>query len=72
MPLGTEFKTACDADTGIMTYLDIQEGRDPTRLKKHAALHGVTTACVLRAGEAACDPGATICGDSWFSSVKVI
>jgi hypothetical protein len=70
-PLGTEFKTAVDADTGIMTYLEIQEGRDPMRCKQHAAELGVTSACVLRAAAAAFQPGATICGDSWFSSVKV-
>jgi hypothetical protein len=70
-PLGTEFKTAVDADTGMMTYMEIQEGRDPMRCKDHAAELGVTSACVLRAATTAFQPGATICGDSWFSSVKV-
>ena len=70
-PLGTEFKTAVDVDTGIMTYLEIQEGRDPMRAKEHAGELGVTSACVLRAAVAAVQPGATVCGDSWFSSVKV-
>ena len=31
---------------------------------------GATTACTLRMGEAACDKGDTLIGDSWFASVK--
>ena len=31
---------------------------------------GATTACTLRMGEAACDEGDTLIGDSWFASVK--
>ena len=70
-PLGTEFKASVDADIGIMIYMEIQEGKDPMRGKEHAPELGVTSACVLRAAAAAVQPGATICGDSWFSSVKV-
>ena len=70
-PLGTEFKAACDATTGIMMHLEIQEGRDAMRQKTHAADLGVTSACVQRIATEACAPGSTICGDSWFSSVKV-
>eukprot|EP00873_Tetraselmis_striata_P011764 jgi/Tetstr1/432028/TSEL_021502.t1 len=40
-PLGTEMKTVCDCDTGVMTYIEIQEGRDPMRVKPHAAGHGL-------------------------------
>ena len=31
---------------------------------------GATTACTLRIGEATCDEGDTLIGDSWFASVK--
>ena len=70
-PLGTEFKAAYDATTGIMMHLEIQEGRDAMRQKAHVADLGVTSACVQRIATSACAPGSTICGDSWFSSVKV-
>ena len=63
-PLGTEFKTAVDADTGIMIYMEIQEGKDPMRGKEHAPELGVTSACVLRVVATVVQPGATVCGDS--------
>eukprot|EP00873_Tetraselmis_striata_P011765 jgi/Tetstr1/432029/TSEL_021502.t2 len=70
-PLGTEMKTVCDCDTGVMTYIEIQEGRDPMRVKPHAAGHGVTTACVMRMVETCTSTDSTLLGDAWFGSVKV-
>jgi hypothetical protein len=32
-PLGKEFKTMCDADTGLMTWVEVQEGRTAMRHK---------------------------------------
>eukprot|EP00873_Tetraselmis_striata_P015222 jgi/Tetstr1/435486/TSEL_024391.t1 len=69
-PLGTEMKTVCDCDTGVMTYIEIQEGRDPMRVKPHAAEHGVTTACVMRMAETCTSTNSTLLGDAWFGSVK--
>eukprot|EP00873_Tetraselmis_striata_P019891 jgi/Tetstr1/440155/TSEL_028512.t2 len=69
-PLGTEMKTVCDCDTGVMTYIKIQEGRDPMRVKPHAAEHGVTTACMMRMAETCTSTDSTLLGDAWFGSVK--
>eukprot|EP00873_Tetraselmis_striata_P006595 jgi/Tetstr1/426859/TSEL_017073.t1 len=69
-PLGTEFKVVCDCSTGVMTHIEIHEGRDAMRQKPGADEHGVTTARVLRmAAEAATDTDATLLGDAWFGSV---
>eukprot|EP00873_Tetraselmis_striata_P029434 jgi/Tetstr1/449698/TSEL_036766.t1 len=35
-PLGTEGKTACESETGVLIHCEIQEGRDAMRLKEHA------------------------------------
>mmetsp|Transcript_27218 Transcript_27218/g.76749 ORF Transcript_27218/g.76749 Transcript_27218/m.76749 type:complete len:151 (-) Transcript_27218:37-489(-) len=43
-PLGTSLKCVTDVATGAMTYLEIQEGRDPMRLKDKAKEFGVTVA----------------------------
>ena len=69
-PLGTEFKTMCDTRTGVMKFMEIQEGKDAMRLKPFAFEFGVTTGCVARMA-AACAPGTTMLGDSWFGNVKV-
>jgi len=47
-PLGTSLKCVTDVATGAMTYLEIQEGRDPMRLKNTAKELGVTVACAYR------------------------
>ena len=70
-PLGTEFKCVCDASTGVMMHLDIQEGRDPMRAKPRAKELGVCTATTMRIGEACTNQGNIVVGDSWFGSVKV-
>ena len=69
-PLGTEFKTVCDTKTGVMRFMEIQEGKEAMRALPLAREMGVTAACTLRLAES-CAPGATLLGDSWFGSVKV-
>lgn len=71
-PLGTEFKCITDAASGIMVHMEIQEGRDPMRMKQYARELGVTTACTVRMAEAVGnDAPLTYIADSWFGSVKV-
>jgi hypothetical protein len=70
-PLGTEFKTICDTETGVMKFMEVQEGKEAMRVKEHSVSHGVTTGCTIRLANA-CSPGTTILGDSWFGSVKVL
>ena len=55
-PLGTEFKTVCDTETGVMKFMEIQEGKDGMRTKQFAAEFGVTAACTLRLASS-CAPG---------------
>jgi hypothetical protein len=33
-PLGTELKTMCDCATGVMVYIEVQEGKNALRVKK--------------------------------------
>jgi hypothetical protein len=47
-PMGTEFKTACDSETCVMTFMEIQEGKERMQRARHAQLPGVTAACTLR------------------------
>jgi hypothetical protein len=69
-PLGTEFKTICDTETGVMKFMEFQEGKDAMRVKTHSREYGVTTGCTIRLSES-CATGSTILADSWFGSVKV-
>jgi hypothetical protein len=69
-PLGTEFKTICETETGVMKFMEVQEGKEAMRVKKHSQEYGVTSGCTIRLARA-CSPRATILGDSWFGSVKV-
>jgi hypothetical protein len=73
-PLGTEWKCICDGDTGLMLYLEVQEGRDPMRKARFSAEQGCTAACTMRLCEAVGDnaQSRTYVADSWFGSVKVI
>jgi hypothetical protein len=74
-PLGTEFKTVADADTGVMLFLEIQEGAQGMRAKKHVDAIGGQSACGVRLGEGSVgcrsDDGQRVCyGDAWFGSVR--
>ena len=83
--MGTEFKNIVDGLTGVMLWLEIQEGKTRMALKEHQRL-GSTAACVMR-GVQSCEklPRFPIAhneeeevgkrlffGDSWFGSVKAI
>ena len=72
-PLGTEIKACADGSTGCLTFLELQEGKEPMRLKELAGELGACTACSVRVAQGAVKgkPGHTILGDSWFASVKV-
>jgi hypothetical protein len=49
-PLGTEMKCACDAEVGLMLYLEFQKGTDAMRAAPHAKDVGVCGACAIRLG----------------------
>ena len=68
-PLGTEFKTVCDCETGVMTCMEIQEGKTRMRQTQYAHQFGVQAGCTLRLAES-CNKGTCLMGDSWFGSVK--
>ena len=65
-PLGTEFKSVCDCETGVMTMLEIQEGKIAMQQATYARDFGFT----LRLADS-CKRGTCLMGDSWFRSVKV-
>jgi len=46
--LGTEVKCICDGISGIMRFLEIQEGKARMATKKHRRNHGAATAQALR------------------------
>jgi len=69
-PIGTEFKTICDTETGVMKFKEVQEGKEAMRLKEYSITHGVTSGCTIRLAQA-CSPGTTVFGDSCFGSGKV-
>ena len=47
-PLGLELKCVCDGETGIMLFLEIQEGAVRMARKKYVNEYKATTACTLR------------------------
>ena len=47
-PLGVELKTVCDCSTGVMMYVDVQEGKLRMARKKYADTYPHTTACTVR------------------------
>ena len=80
--MGTEFKCVVDGLSGLVLWLEIQEGRDRMRSKEYQEL-GTTAACTMRGVkgtegynifEQQDDEQVTTkrCyyGDSWFGSVK--
>jgi hypothetical protein len=72
-PLGIEFKTICDADTRVMMWVEVQEGRTTLRQKTYSRELGTTCAIVLRAMESsAIQHGTTLLGDNWLAAMKVI
>ena len=53
-PLGTEFKNVVDGMSGVMMWLEIQEGKERMRALEHTQALGGTAACVLRGVNATC------------------
>jgi hypothetical protein len=49
--LGTEMKVVACSKIGICLFLEIQEGKDPMRIKEFTDEFKVTTACTLRLGK---------------------
>jgi hypothetical protein len=47
-PLGTEFKSAADGVTGVMLWLEIQEGKSGMKSKAFVGSLGANAACALR------------------------
>ena len=47
-PLGTEFKTIVDGLSGIMLWVEVQEGKDRMAKHQHTSELGGTAACVVR------------------------
>jgi hypothetical protein len=73
-PLGLENKCVCDGETGVMLFMEIQEGALRMARKKYQSAHQATTACTLRlvegcVGTPPCDDmQVTAYIDSWFCS----
>lgn len=80
-PLGLELKTICDADTGIMMGMEIQEGKIRMARMRYCDRYPATTASTLRlcalvglgensiVGE---KPHRVVFADSWFASVGTV
>ena len=73
-PLGTEFKTVCCPITGVMTYMEIQRGKEGMKNMRLQGTLGATAACTVRCAEGS-HQGSTelkdsVKGDAWFGSVK--
>ena len=84
--LGTEFKNVACPETGMLTYLELQRGKNPMRELKYYKEFGTTVACALRLFEGSSYGGQgnkerreaekdkrkeQMIGDSWFSSLRL-
>jgi hypothetical protein len=69
-PLGTEFKTICDTETGVMKLMEIHEVKYAMRVNSNSLEYGATSVCSIRLADA-CATGTTVLDDSWFGSAKV-
>ena len=70
--VGVEFKSAADGPTGILIYLEIQEGAERMQNKTYSRQYGASTAVTLRLTSNWFETKRTIIADSWFSSVKTL
>ena len=73
--LGTEFKTSVCPVTGVMTYMEIQQGKELMKGTTYFSELGATASCLLRVAEGVThkrgtQPEEIVLGDSWFGSVK--
>ena len=42
-PLGTEFRTICDTETGVTKFMEVQEGKEAMQVKEYSNTHGGTS-----------------------------
>ena len=71
-PLGAEYKTLADGDTGVMLHMELQEGKERMQKKQFVKEFGATCACTLRICQFWWGTGRIVIGDSWFGSVKTV
>ncbi len=76
-PLGTEFKTSVCPLLKIMTYLEIQRGKEAMKVLPYHQSMGATAACAIRIAENVSQSHLdgrieVVKGDSWFGSVKAV
>ena len=80
-PLGLELKTLCDASTGMMMVIEIQEGKIRMARARFCREFPATTACTLRLcaiaglGENSLVgpfPKRVVFADSWFASLATL
>ena len=79
-PLGAEVKNLCDGLSGVMLFLELQEGKIRMANKKFCDLYKATTANTLRLAEGAGlmelglreedKVARLLVGDSWFASTE--
>jgi hypothetical protein len=84
--LGTELKVVACSKIGLCLFLEVQEGKEPMRVKEFTDEFKVTAACTLRLGKYTsrkfCEKSDnnqnnnqtvknTYTGDSWFGSVEL-
>lgn len=70
---GTELKAACDGETNIMLFIEIQEGKDRMKKKKPVEWitnYGQTVVTSMRLVQNWKHTGRTAVGDAWFGSFK--
>jgi len=70
IPVGREYHTACDVESGICIAMEMVEGQALDRQKEFVTALGVTTATTLRLTQPWWGTGRIFIGDSWFASVK--
>ena len=69
-PLGVESKTVADVESGILLYIELQEGKHRMQAMEYTETYQATTACTLRCCKNWFKSNAAVIGDSWFASVQ--
>ena len=80
-PLGAEIKNLCDGESGVMLFMELQEGKDNMEDFDFVGTYSKTTACTLRLAKGAGldehqhrreedRPFRVLVGDSWFASFQ--
>ena len=72
-PLGTEFITVCCPNTGVMTYMEIQRGKEGMKSMRLQREFGVTISFTIHCTEGSHQDdealNATVKGEVWFGIV---